>query len=108
MSRIVIACYRAKAGQQEALRELIRDHVATLRAVGLATDRAPITMEAADGTILEVFEWVSADAIKAAHGHPTVLKMWEAFGAVCDYMPVAQVPEASQLFSDFTPVEVHS
>ena len=108
MSRIVIACYRAKAGQQEALRGLIRDHVATLRAIGLATDRAPITMEAADGTILEVFEWVSADAIKAAHGHPTVLKMWEAFGAVCDYMPVAQVPEASQLFSDFTPIEVHA
>jgi quinol monooxygenase YgiN len=106
MSRIVIACYRPKAGQQEALRRLIRDHVATLRAIDLATARAPITMEAADGTILEVFEWVSADAIKAAHTHPTVLKMWEAFGAVCDYIPVAQVPEASQLFSDFTPIEV--
>ena len=108
MSRIVIACYRAKAGQQEALRGLIRDHVATLRSIGLATDRAPITMEAADGTILEVFEWVSPDAIKAAHGHPTVLKMWEAFGAVCDYVPVAELPEASQLFSDFTPIAVHA
>ena len=108
MSRIVIACYRAKAGQQEALRGLIRDHVATLRGIGLATDRAPITMEASDGTILEVFEWVSADAIKAAHTHPTVLKMWEAFGAVCDYVPVAELPEASQLFSDFTPIEVHA
>ena len=108
MSRIVIACYRAKAGHQEALRALIRDHVATLRTIGLATERAPITMEAADGTILEVFEWVSADAIKAAHGHPTVLKMWDAFGAVCDYLPVTQVAEASQLFSDFTPIEVHA
>ena len=108
MSRIVIACYRPKAGQQEALRGLIRDHVATLRAIGLVTARAPITMEAADGTILEVFEWVSADAIQAAHGHPTVLKMWEAFGAVCDYVPVVQVPEASQLFSEFTPIAVHA
>ena len=108
MSRIVIACYRAKAGQQEALRGLIRDHVATLRSIGLATDRTPITMEAADGTILEVFELVSPDAIKAAHGHLTVLKMWEAFGAVCDYVPVAELPEASQLFSDFTPIEVHA
>jgi hypothetical protein len=108
MTRIVIACYRPKAGQLEALRGLIREHVATLRAIGLATDRAPITMEAADGTILEVFEWVSADAIQAAHGHPTVLKMWEAFGAVSDYVPVAQVPEASQLFSEFTPIGVHA
>ncbi len=108
MSRIVIACYRPKSGQQEALRVLIRDHVSTLRGLGLATDRAPITMEAADGTILEVFEWVSADAIQAAHSHPTVLKMWEAYGAVCDYVPVAQVPEASELFSNFTPIEVQA
>ena len=108
MSRIVIACYLPKAGQQETLRGLVRDHVATLRALGLATARAPITMEAADGTILEVFEWVSADAIEAAHAHPTVLKMWEAYGAVCDNVPVAQVPEASQLFSNYTPVEVRA
>jgi uncharacterized protein (DUF1684 family) len=108
MSLIVIACYRPKAGHQEALRVLIRDHVSTLRAIGFVTDRAPITMEAADGTILEVFEWLSADAIQAAHGHPTVLKMWEAYGAVCDYVPVAQVAEASQLFSHFTPIEVRA
>ena len=108
MSQIVIACYRPKPGQQEVLRRLIRDHVSTLRAIGLVTNRAPIAMEAADGTILEVFEWLSADAIEAAHAHPTVLKMWEAYGAVCDYVPVAQVPEASQLFSNYTPVEVRA
>ena len=39
MSRIVIACYRPKAGQQDALRTLIRDHVSTLRGIGLR-DRA--------------------------------------------------------------------
>ena len=108
MSRIVIACYRPKSGQQEALRALIRDHVSTLHALGLVTDRAPVTMEAADGTIVEVFEWASADAIEAAHNHPTVLKMWEAYGAVCDYVPVAQVPEASEMFPNFTPIEVHA
>jgi hypothetical protein len=108
MSRIVIACYRPKDGQQEALRALVRDHVFTLRSIGLVTDRAPIAMEAADGTILEVFEWVSAAAIQSAHGHPLVLKLWEAFGAVCDYVPAAQVPEASQMFPDFTPVEEHA
>jgi hypothetical protein len=32
--------------------------------------------------------------------------MWEEYGKVCDYVPVGQVPEASQLFSEFTPVEV--
>jgi hypothetical protein len=106
MTRIVIACYRPKPGQQEALRALMQTHVATLRSLGLATKRAPITMQAKDGSFIEVFEWASADAIQAAHSHPVVLKMWEEYGKVCDYVPVSQMAEASQLFSDFTPVHV--
>jgi quinol monooxygenase YgiN len=108
MGRIVIACYRPKAGCRDALAALVKEHLATLRSVGLVTDRAPITMEAEDGTFVEVFEWRSAEAIQAAHTHPVVLKMWEEYGKVCDYVPVGQVPEASQLFSEFTPVEVNA
>jgi quinol monooxygenase YgiN len=106
MGRIVIACYRPKAGQAEALRRLVLEHVATLRSLGLVSNRAPITMEAKDGTVVEVFEWASAEAIQAAHGHPAVQRMWGEYGQVCDYIPVSQVPEAAQLFSDYTPVEV--
>ena len=104
----MIACYRPKACQGEALRRLVLEHVATLRSLGLVTNRAPITMEAKDGTFVEVFEWASAEAIQAAHTNPGVLKMWEAYGTVCDYIPVAQVPEATQLFSEFTPVAVNA
>jgi hypothetical protein len=107
MGRIVISCYRPKPGHEDALGELMRDHVATLRRIGLTTDRPPITMQARDGTYIEVFEWASADAIAAAHNHPTVLAMWEKYGAVCDYIPIAQVAEAAQLFSEFTPVAVN-
>lgn len=106
MGRIVISCYRPKSGHQEALRELMRRHVATLRSIGLVTNRVPITMEAKDGTFVEVFEWVPAEAIEAAHSHPAVLRMWEEYGQVCDYIPISQVAEASQLFSEFTPFEV--
>jgi hypothetical protein len=106
MGRIVIVCYRAKAGQQEALRSLVATHVATLRSIGLVTDRPPMAMEAADGTVVEVFEWASAEAIAGAHAHPEVLAMWEAFGRVCDYVPIAQVAEASALFAEFAPVPV--
>jgi quinol monooxygenase YgiN len=108
MGRIVIACYRPKPGQHDALRTLMQEHVGALRSIGLVTDRAPITMEAADGTFVEVFEWASREAIDAAHGHPVVLRMWEQYAGVCDYVPVAQVPEAAQLFSEFTPVEVNA
>lgn len=105
MGRIVISCYRPKPGQGEALHKLMVSHVATLRSIGLVTNRAPITMEAKDGTFVEVFEWASREAIEAAHGHPAVLRMWEEYGKVCDYIPISQVAEASQLFSEFTPVE---
>ena len=95
MGRIVIACYRPKAGKKAALQSLILDHVATLRAEGLVTDREPITMEAQDGTIVEVFEWVSSAAIESAHINAAVLKMWDQYTEVCDYVPVSQVPEAT-------------
>jgi quinol monooxygenase YgiN len=108
MGRIVISCYRPKAGHEKALRDLMLGHVATLRSIGLVTDRAPITMEAKDGTFVEVFEWASHEAIEAAHSHPAVLRMWEEYGKVCDYIPISQVPEASQLFSELTPVEVNA
>jgi hypothetical protein len=106
--RVVIACYRPKAGREADLGALVRRHCATLRSIGLVTDRASITMQSGDGTYIEVFEWASREAIEAAHGHPVVRKMWEAFGEVCDYLPVSQVPEASQLFSEFAPVAVES
>lgn len=106
MGRVVISCYRPKPGQQAALDALMRTHVKTLRSVGLVTDRAPITMQAKDGTYVEVFEWMSSEAIAAAHSNPVVLDMWEAYGKACDYIPVAQVPEALQMFSEFTPVQV--
>ncbi len=84
---------------------MILDHVATLRTQGLVTDRDPITMQAQDGTVVEVFEWASSAAIEKAHVNPAVLKMWEQYGEVCDYIPVSQVPEAAQMFSEFTPIE---
>jgi quinol monooxygenase YgiN len=104
MGRIAIACYRPKPGQEQALRALVANHVATLRSIGLATDRAPIVMQASDATIVEVFEWASAEAIQAAHTDPVVGKMWEEFGAVCDYVPIGSLSEASQLFAEFTPL----
>lgn len=101
MGRIVIACYKPKPGRDADLLALMPAHVPTLRAEGLATDRTPILMRAADGTIVEVFEWVSQEAIDRAHSNPNVLAMWEKYGQVCDYIKIGDVPEASQLFSGF-------
>jgi quinol monooxygenase YgiN len=105
MGRIAIACYRPKPGKQEALEALVRTHVPCLLAQGLTTDRAPILMQANDGTVVEVFEWKSEDAIERAHSDPAVLAIWNEYEALCDYVPIAQVPEAAGLFADFTPLD---
>ena len=104
MGRIVIACYKPRPGQEAALSALVAEHVPSLRALGLATHRAPVLMQAGDGTVVEVFEWSSADAIQTAHAHPVVLQMWDRFNAVCEFLPLASVSEASSLFPEFTPM----
>ncbi|MBV8389276.1 MAG: hypothetical protein JO080_05705 [Mucilaginibacter sp.] len=101
--RIVIACYKPKPGKAEGLKELMHQHLPTLKKQGLVTDRASIMMEAKDGTIIEVFEWKSLAAIEQAHHNPAVLEMWGKYAEVCDYIPVAQVAEAMQMFSGFQP-----
>jgi hypothetical protein len=101
---VVIACYRPKPGKDTELLAETRAHWPTLRSEGLVTERAPIIALSADGTVVEVFEWVSAQAMEAAHTNPTVARMWARYAEICDYVPIAVVPEASQLFSSLTPL----
>ena len=60
---IVIVAYRPKPGKEKETLELVRSRVPTLRKEGLVTDRAPTIMRARDGTIIEVSEWKSNEAI---------------------------------------------
>jgi quinol monooxygenase YgiN len=72
---IVIVAYRPKPGKETELLKLVRNRVPTLCKEGLVTDREPIIMRARDGTIIEVSEWKSQEAIDAAHKNPNVLAM---------------------------------
>jgi quinol monooxygenase YgiN len=104
MGRIVIVGYKPKPGKAEVLKALMRTHVPRLRAEGLVTAREPILMEARDGTVVEVFEWESEEAIESAHTNPNVLAMWKEYGEVCEYIPVGTLEEAQELFSGFAPL----
>ena len=57
-------------------------HVPRLRAEELPTDREPVIMQAADGTIVEV-----------------LAQMRVEYSRVCDYVPIA---ETGELFSKIT------
>jgi len=101
----VIVAYRPKPGRGNELLELVRSRVPTLRKEGLVSDRAPAIMRARDGTIVEVSEWKSREAIEAAHKNPNVLAMWEKFLALCDCVPLNTLAEAKEMFAGFEPVE---
>ena len=100
-----VVAYRPKPGKERELLSLIRTRVPTLRNEGLATDRVPTMMRSRDGTIIEVSEWKSQDAIDAAHKNPTVLAMWEKFFAICECVPLQTLPEASDMFASFEPID---
>ena len=101
---IVIVAYRPKPGKETDLLELVRNRVPTLRKEGLVTDRQSIIMRARDGTIIEVSEWKSQEAIDAAHKNPNVLAMWEKFFAICDCVPFRTLGEAEEMFPNFEPL----
>ena len=101
---IVIVAYRPKPGKETKLLELVRNRVPTLRREDLVTDREPTIMRARDGTIIEVSEWKSDEAINAAHKNPNVLAMWEKFFAICDCVPFRTLAEAEEMFPNFEPL----
>ena len=101
----VIVAYRPKPGKEEELLAIVRSRVPTLRKEGLVTDRVPVLMRAKNGTLIEVSEWKSREAIDAANKNPTVLALWNKFFAVCDCVPLETLPESSEMFAGFEPLE---
>jgi quinol monooxygenase YgiN len=101
---IVIVAYQPKPGKESELLEVVRSRVPTLRKEGLVTNREPTIMRARDGTIVEVSEWKSHEAIDAAHKNPNVLAMWNKFFAICDCVPLKTLAEAEKMFAGFEPL----
>ena len=101
----VIVAYRPTPRKEREVLALARDRVPTLRKEGLVTDREPVIMRAKDGTIIEVSEWKSREAIDAAHKNPNVLAIWDKFFAVCDCVPLKTLPEAEEMFAGFEAVD---
>lgn len=106
MGRFVIVAYTPKVGKEQQLLAAVRKHLDVLRAEQLVTDKPAYVMRAGDGTIVEVFEWRSAEAIHQAHGSPAVQALWGEFGAVCDFTPLTKLAETQQMFAEFDAVQL--
>lgn len=106
MGVLVIVAYRPLPGKEQKLLELTKQHLPVLRREGLTTDRPSYAMKAADGTIVEVFEWKSKEALAAAHENPAVQEMWKSYQETCEYVPLAKLKECNDLFAGFEPIEL--
>lgn len=105
MGDMVIVAYRPKAGCDAELLELVKDHVPFLRRLGLVTNRPALAMSGKDGVIVEVFEW-KAGAISSAHENTDVQGLWAKYAAICDYIPLHELPESKDMFAQFEPIEL--
>lgn len=108
MERIVIAAYRPRPGRSADLLALVQRHGPLLRAEGLVTDRPTTLMQAADGTVLEVFGWASPQAIEQAHANAAVQRLWTEFEAVCEHVSLSALAESGRPFADFAPLDPSS
>lgn len=106
MGVIVIATFKPKEGKKELLLEAVREHLPVLKKEGLITDRPGYAMKAKDGSIIEVFEWKSEEAIDRAHKSEAVLKLWKKFEESCEYIPCGNLEEAKSLFPGFEPLNL--
>lgn len=103
MGKIVIGSYKPKPGKEAILDRLVHNHVKVLRNQGFATSREPMIMKAGDGTVIEIFEWVSKSAIDEAKQNKDIIEYWNQYNEVCDIIPISQILESTISYSEFTP-----
>jgi quinol monooxygenase YgiN len=104
MGICVICTYRAKPGKEKDLEALMAQHVPTLRAENLATGREVMSMVAKDGTYVEIFEWASEEAARAAEANAKVQEIWKSMAQICDFVPLNSVADTDTPFAHFTPM----
>ena len=103
MGILVICSYRLKPGYHAEANRLLDEHVPALRRHGLITDRPAIQGLGANGSIVEIFEWESAEKSRAAPTIPEIGALWKAIAGVADFVPLASLDEAQHSFAHFTP-----
>lgn len=100
-TRMTFAMYVPKDGKAAELMAIVERHVPTLKEFGLITNRDNYVARASDGTIIEVFEWVSEDAKDAAHEHPAIAEIWEQMTPLCEFGHMQNLKEAKYPFPNF-------
>ncbi|OOE12731.1 hypothetical protein [Fictibacillus arsenicus] len=98
---ITMALYQPHEGKEEQLNEVLKNHIKTLEAEKLITQREPIRAIASDGTVIEIFEWRSEHAKDAAHESRNVMKVWNEIMEIAEIKSLSSLVEANHPFPNF-------
>jgi quinol monooxygenase YgiN len=102
MSALVfMALYRPKPGKENELKEILNVHIPVLRDEGLITERELLTLQTEDGTIIEIAEWNSSEAIDKAHQSEKVMAVWNQIASLADLTNLSSLAEAQYPFPNF-------
>ena len=104
MGILVICSYNPHPGQEDEARMLMQGHVPLLREHDLITDRDVMQGVAADGTLVEIFEWQSVEKSRGAPGIAEIGIHWKAMSEVMDFVPLSGLVEAQHPFAHFNPL----
>jgi quinol monooxygenase YgiN len=100
--KFVIVAYKPKPGKEQMLLDVVKEHIPILQSQGLVEAQKAIVLKSKDGTILELFEWKSVEAIEQAHKNEVVHAMWKKFDEACTYESLANLEECKNIFAGFT------
>ncbi|HYD20926.1 MAG TPA: hypothetical protein VEB40_05575 [Flavipsychrobacter sp.] len=101
MKKLAFAMYKPREGKAEELMDILKIHIPTLKEYDLITDKEPFTVLSENGTVIEIFEWASQEAIDLAHEHPAIRTIWGKMGPICDFVSMKDLPESQNAFPSF-------
>jgi hypothetical protein len=101
-TEIALAAYRPRAGQEDALRAVLREDLATLRRRGHVTSRPAPLVRTDAGELVVVLEWASEHAVADAHDDAEVLAVWRRKDELAEYIPPRELAGAAVPFARWT------
>jgi len=101
MSLIAIAAYKPLPGFDTGFKEVLKNHTNVLREEGFITDQKVYQMQAIDGTVIEVFEWISEEAKEDAHNNPRVMELWSRLHEYAEMAKLMDIMECHAPMASF-------
>jgi hypothetical protein len=100
--RVVIGCYRPKAGMEDDFINLLKQEAPLLREDGFLTDY-PVTIlhSPEDGIWVQIAQWSALDAADRAHENARVMAHWDRLAKTTEYVSMSDLSKSAEEFPEF-------